>query len=113
MSCTYLDYAVAGDIGDVREVVLSGGAPDLADRLDGATIAAKLLDDGTLVATLTGAVVNAAKRIVSISLGAAGGWLATATPGEYQVDIEVTFSDGNVWTFPSDGSLRLQVRTSG
>lgn len=110
--CVRLERAVSGDEGDVREFVLSGGGLGPTD-LVGATIVGRVWRDGVAVATLTGTVVDAARRRVSISLGGAGGWLATAAEGEWFLDVQVTFSSGAKWTWPSSGPMILPVRASG
>lgn len=115
MSCVFLDTAVAGDVNDVREFVLSGGLPnaELAAALAevGVTIQGKI--NGT-AATLAGAVVDAATRRVSISLGDETGWLASATPDDgYDLEIVVALVNGTVLTFPSGAPMKLPVRARG
>lgn len=113
MGCTHLERAVAGDISDVRELVLSGGARDLATKLVGATITGKVWQGAGPASSLSGTLIDAARRLVSLSLGGVGGWLATAPVGKYNVEIEVAFLDGSSWTFPSGAPMQLEVRASG
>ncbi len=111
-TCERLETAVAGDVDDVRELVLTGGpgAAVLASVLasPGVTLSAKVWNDDVAAVPLTLTLVDAAKRIVGLNLGNSSGWLPTAVPGEYLVDLKV-----NQWTFPSNGPLLLRVRASG
>lgn len=113
MSCSFLEAAMAGDVNDVREIVLAGGGPDVTDRLAavGTTVVGKVRPYGSTGSweDLTGTVANAARRVIAISLGGVGGWLSTATAGEYELRYRVAFADGGVLTWPTGEPDRLTV----
>ncbi len=113
MSCSILEQAHAGDVNDVREIVLQGGGPDVTSRLaePGTTVAAMVRPWGSTGAwtTLTATVLNAARRVIAVSLGGTGGWLSTATAGTYEMKYVVTFADGTVLTWPTGDPDRIDV----
>lgn len=106
---TRLRPAVAGDIDDVRRVRLDG-----VENLGAAvSVVAHVWRRGGASVELDAAVVDASARIVAVELGDADGWLALATPDEYQLEVQVTFGDGSVLTWPDDRPMSLIVRAEG
>lgn len=89
----------AGDINDNIDAVLTG----VAD-LTGATVVAVVSHTTQPPVTLSGAIVSAVDRSVSIDLGDNTGWLATvAIAGEsYEVEFRVTWPDTTKLTWPSN-----------
>lgn len=110
MSCT-LATAVAGDVDDVRQIVLGPPAALTALDLDGATVVGHVWPEAGGAATdLAGSVVSVARKIIAINLGNASGWLASAAPGDYFIEYEITMTNGRVWTWPSAQPDRISVR---
>lgn len=101
--------AVSGDIGDHRIIALDGIA-----NLNAVTAVAAHVYLGsnqpTHVALLAAAVEDAAACTIRVELGAADGWLATAEPGTYRVEYQLTFANGDVLTWPAPPGDRLSVR---
>lgn len=113
MSCTWLDSAWAGDVNDVREVVLTGGPADLANLLVGGSVVGKVWPEGDLPSTavdLNAVIADPARKIIRVSFGGVGGWLDTATRGTYELHYKVTLNDGSTLTFPSGEPDRINVR---
>lgn len=105
--------AVQGDIGDTRLVRLDG-----ITNLNAATTVVAHIYTGsrsvaTHVATLTAEVDDPADCTITINLGAADGWLATAAPGRYLIEYQVTFASGDIITWPAAAGDRIQVRAQG
>lgn len=93
---TTLEYAVTGDIKDFRTLTL-GGVTDLAAA---SAVEAHVWRHNTH-ATLAASIVDATARTVRIELGDTSGWLPTiATAGDWNLEIQVTFADGTVLTWP-------------
>lgn len=104
-----LESAVSGDVNDLRVIGL--GQPLSPTDLVGATVEGHVwLEGSTTVHVLVGAVYDAARRLISVNLGAAGGWLPSAAAGEYLIEYQVTMLDGRVWTWPSAAPDRITVR---
>jgi hypothetical protein len=101
--------AVAGDVGDVRILQLDG----VVDLTGATAVEAHvwLPNDDTAAATLTGAVTDSANRLVSINLGGAGGWLPTARPTTYLLEVQVTFGS-TIKTWPQARPDTIEVRSS-
>lgn len=109
----YLKPAVQGDIGDQRIIVLAG-----IDNLNAvASVQAHVYTGSkqstTHVATLDAAVVDATDCTIAVELGDANGWLATATPGTYRIEYQLTFANGDVLTWPAEAGDKLKVRAQG
>lgn len=100
--------AVAGDVGDTITVRLDG-----IDTLNASSVRAIVRRPGTTTShVLTATITDANERTVTISLGDADGWLATdATVGTWDLEIEATFANGDVLTWPSAQPMRLAVRS--
>lgn len=115
MSCT-LATAVQGDVDDVRHVALSGGELD-NDDLVGATVEGHVWPvAGGASTNLPGSVVNAARKIIAVSLGGAGGWLPSLSiteDTEFFIEYEITFLSGAILTWPSPEPDRILVRVQG
>jgi hypothetical protein len=81
----------------------SGNAVDLID----ATVRFHMRAIGGNSAAVDAAatVVNAASGLVQYDWEAAD----TADVGSFQAEFEVTYSDGTVETFPSDGYIRVEI----
>ncbi len=97
---------VQGDVNDELTFVM-GGVNDLTGA---ASIEAHVWRSGFLAATLAAAVSDPVERLVVVQLSP---WLATATPGEWYFEIEMTFGDGTVLTWPSCDPPILRVRADG
>lgn len=106
-STRQLRPAVAGDVNDVRTLTLNG-IEDL-DGLDSIEGHVQPVSGGASE-TLAVTVTDSATATVTLSLGGVAGWLADATPGTYRIDVEATFLDGTVLTWPADAPLGLRVR---
>lgn len=101
--------AVSGDVGDTRTVALNG----VEDLDDATSVEAHVWRYGvTEVTTLAASVTDATARTITVQLGGAEGWLATAAPGRWFVEYEVTFG-ATVITWPSQRPDVLQVRAEG
>lgn len=103
-----LTPAVSGDLGDTRTVRLDG----LTDLENVTAIEAHVWRTSTAGVVLAAAVVDATERTVRINLGEASGWLATAEPGTWFIEVEATFNDGSVLTFPSNAQPRNALAPS-
>lgn len=55
--------------------------------------------------------IDAAASVVSIGGVVEYSWTPqdTDTPGAYAAEFEVTYADGSVETFPSDGYIRVEI----
>ena len=104
-----LKPAVTGDVNDARTVRLDG----VANLSAVSTITSHVWRVGVAHAVLATTVVDADARTVRISLGGAGGWLASAVPDTYSVEVEATFADGSVLTWPDARPMTLTVREQG
>ena len=99
---------VAGDIGDTRNVTLGG-----VQTLVGATAVAhvRYLADPTVIADLAATITSTTDRTVTVNLGTSGGWLPSRpASGDWDIEVEVTFGDGSVLTFPDGDPDTLTVR---
>lgn len=100
---------VAGDAGDTITVDLGGIA-----NLDAvATVEAHVWKQGTAPAVLDADVLDAAACTITVDLGDATGWLATAGYGRWSLEYEVTFLDGSALTWPQLGPDTIVVRSAG
>lgn len=103
-----LEPAVAGDIDDVRTLRMDG-----IDNLDDVTaIEAHVWKSRGAATTLAAEILDATARTVSVSLGDDEGWLATATPDAYLLEIEVEIGDATL-TWPNGSPAVLWVRSQG
>ena len=100
--------AVVGDVNDIRIFQLAGVA-----SLAGVDAIEAHVWSTTGAANLTGAVVDSGERTVSITLGGSSGWLSTATAGIWNMEIEATYSDGSILTWPTGRPIQLTVRAAG
>jgi hypothetical protein len=105
-----LQPAVQGDVGDRRIVRLDGVA-----NLDGVdTIRAHAWRRNVADVELGVTVVDSAARTVEVDLGGADGWLATVTEAAvWFIEVEATFVDGSVLTWPADAPMTIAVRLQG
>lgn len=103
-----LTPAHQGDRGDTRVVTLGG----IATLTSASSVRALITRDDTIV-VLAAAVTDAAACEVTIQLGSADDdWLPSRPEvGAWRVQVEVTFADGSVLTWPTarTGSIPLQV----
>lgn len=99
---------VQGDIDDTIVVTLNG-----IDNLAGVDTVEGHVWRGTTTETLDAAVADSAARTVTVQLGDADGWLATATAGYWRFEVQATFGDGTVLTWPADAADRIYVRAQG
>lgn len=61
--------------------------------------------EGTVVIDEAATVINAAGGVVGYTFTA----LETATAGTYEVEFEVTYSDGAIETFPNSGNSQITI----
>jgi len=96
-------YRTQGDVTDTIVNRLLG-----IDSLITATaVVGHVSFGGAAAATLTGAVSDAVACEVTLQCGT---WLLTATPGEWDLETQVTFGDGSVKTWPGKGTDSIVVR---
>lgn len=100
---------VQGDLKDTLTVTLDG----VADLNAVTAVIAHVWRSGVPVVNLTAAVTNAATRLVTVQLGSAGGWLASATPTTWRFEVQATFADGSVLTWPAGTPDMIVVRAQG
>ena len=100
------DPCKTGDIGDVRTVTLGG-----VESLTAATAVAHIAHPDGDTATLDATITDTAARTVDVALGTAvDDWLpAGPALGFWSIEVEVTFGDGSVLTFPNDHDDILEV----
>lgn len=100
---------VQGDVNDVVIVTCSGVA-----NLNAVTAAeAHVWQRGKTASTLAASVTNAATLQVTVQLGGATGWLATAKAGEWFLETQLTYADGSVLTWPEGAPDVIEVRRQG
>lgn len=92
-----------GDIGETITVRLDG----IGTLTDAATVEAHVWTDPDNTTALEATITNPTGRLVTIELGDAEGWLATldipaGTTIDYQLRCRVTFTNGDVLTWPTD-----------
>lgn len=106
--------AVRGDLKATVEVGLAG----VAD-ITGATVRGHVWQTGITPILLTGAVSRAVATAtepcaVLIQLGVdVNGWLATAAPGIWLFEQELTFPNGVELTWPDSSPDLIRVRAQG
>lgn len=110
---TILVPAKAGDVRDVRTIRLDDKVGDTTtpfDLTNASSVRALVRLKGTK-AVLAGAVTDAVGGIVEIQLGIAPtDWLpARPKAGDWQFEVEVTFNDGTILTWPAYGYDTLEV----
>ena len=105
-----LQPAVQGDVNDRRQLRLDG-----LETLDAVTsIKGHVWRRGVADVELAVTVTDSAARTVELNLGGVGGWLATRTDAAtWFIEIEATFSNGSVLTWPADRPMELFVRLQG
>lgn len=108
-----LKAAVQGDVGDERTITLAG-----IDNLDSVSAVVAHVYTGnktetTHVATLDAAVASSSDCTITVQLGDATGWLATADPGNYRIEYQLTFANGDILTWPAVDGDRIRVRAQG
>lgn len=99
-------YRVRGDVNDFVDVTLSG----VQDLTNVSAVEGHVALDRTKV-NLAAAVTDPVARTVRVQLGGAvGGWLRTAEPGSWKLEIEATFLDGTILTWPAASTDTIVVR---
>ncbi len=103
---TCLQPAKAGDSGDTRIVRLDG----IADLSTVASVAA-FVKQKRLKATLTASVLDVTDRTITVHLGVApSGWLAARpAKGEWEIEYQVTMTNGDIITWPNQGHDSIHV----
>ena len=96
--------ATSGDANDERIVTL-GGTADLA-TVSSIRALVQSKADPSVSSVLSASVLNATARTVTVVFGS---WLATAAAGGYWLEVETTWSDGTILTFPQGRPDSLQV----
>lgn len=100
---------VAGDVGDTITVTL-GGITNL-DAVQ--TLEAHVWVDGSDAVVLAAAVADSTASTITVDLGDATGWLATAGYGRWNAEYELTFLDGSKLTWPQMRPDTIVVRGQG
>tara|TARA_R110000803_G_scaffold61660_1_gene121617 strand:- start:254 stop:577 length:324 start_codon:yes stop_codon:yes gene_type:complete len=85
---------------------LKNGSGDAVDLIN-TTVRLHMRAIGSTVATIDAAAVVISEAGGTVQYD----WVAgdTSATGSYQVEFEVTYSDGTVETFPNDGYIRVQI----
>lgn len=96
---------VQGDVKDKLIVVLDG-----VENLTGATAVAYVWQNGVARTTLTATITDPVARTVSVDLGGASGWLSAVAPGTWLLEVEVTFTDATILTWPAGAPDMIVVR---
>lgn len=97
---------VKGDVNDTITVILSG-----VENLAGATaVEAHVWHNDIDPETLPAAITNPTTRTVVVQLGGVTGWLSDAAEHVWLVDVQVTFGDGTILTWPSGRPDTIAVR---
>lgn len=99
---------VQGDVDDQLTVVLEG----VADLNSAVSVEAHVWRDGVAPIVLAAAITDPVARVVVVDLGGAAGWLSTARPGVWFVDLEVTFGAGAQLTWPAGVPATIAVRAN-
>lgn len=96
-----------GDEGDTAAFTLTG-----ISTLNGATSVRALVQRKETIAILDATVTDAPGREVTVEWGTTGGWLPSRPKvGRWDLQIEVTFVDGRILTWPNtgDGTAFVEV----
>lgn len=96
---------VRGDVSDTIIVILYG-----VESLTGAQSVEAHVWHETTRFTLVAEVLNSADRTVLVHLGGVSGWLATAETKVWNHEVEITFTDGSILTWPSGKPDTITVR---
>jgi hypothetical protein len=93
-----------GDLEDTLLVGLCG----IADITGATVLGLARLGSGAVVQLAGGTIFNAVATstlpcAVIVPLGSTGGWLETATPGEWMYETELTWPTGTKLTWPGRG----------
>lgn len=98
---------VQGDVNDTITIVLSG-----VENLNTASAVEAHVWHGTVdPETLPAAITNPTTRTVVVQLGGASGWLSDAAEHVWYLDLQVTFADGSILTWPSGIPDTISVRS--
>lgn len=100
---------VQGDLNDKLTVTLDG----VADLNAVTAVVGHVWRPGVAPVNLTAAVTNAATRVVTIQLGSGGGWLATAVVDNWRFEVQATYADGSILTWPAGSPDTIIVRGQG
>lgn len=99
---------VAGDVNDERILIV----PDFPNLDWVSSAVAELINPSTgAITTLTATVTDPAAKHVRVNFGAPGGWLPSATPGEYRLRLQLS-GGAQVLTVPSRRSQYVTVNVS-
>lgn len=99
---------VQGDVDRTLTVTLG----QIADLSAVSTIEAHVWR-GSTYETLTAVVLDADDCTVTVDLGDDDGWLSDAAPGTWALEVEATFADGSVATWPEEKPDKIIVRAQG
>lgn len=100
--------AVAGDIGDSRDILLRG----VSSLAPVSSVEAHVWRRDVTPVTLT-ATLDVATLIATVQFGGVGGWLAGALPGKWNFEIQINFTGGNKLTWPEGDPDEIHVRAQG
>ena len=101
---------VQGDINDTLVIQLDGVA-DFQLATATANVWLPGFEPAPLTCTLANGVDGSTPvGLCTVHLGGPGEWLTTAEPGDYLIEVEVTFDDGSVLTWPEGPPDHLRVR---
>lgn len=97
---------VQGDVNDTLAVMLCG----VVDLSGATAVETHVWRMGLPGATLVTAITDPIARTAQVELSP---WLADAHPGLWKFEVQVTFGDGTVLTWPSCDPPELRVRAQG
>lgn len=110
---TKLKSAKAGDVGEVRRLQLRGRISDESagvDLIDAVSVRAIAKRNGVSV-VLPVTVFDSATGVVDVALGALpADWLPKGPSiGKWQFEVEVTYTNGSILTWPNEGYDEIEV----
>lgn len=102
-----LKAAISGDVGDIRLIKVSGNF----DNLDDVASVRALAQKGSATVELGASVASSAARTIQVELGSPpGGWLSGGpTLGKWTMQLEITFDNGQVLTWPNQDTMNINV----
>lgn len=97
---------VQGDVDDTITVILNG----VEDLTTAVSVVAHVWHGQATPVNLPAAVTDPVTRTVVVQLGGAAGWLSDATITVWFLEVQVTFGNGAVLTWPSGRPDTISVR---
>lgn len=97
---------VQGDVNDTITAVLNG----VEDLVPATAVEAHVWRHDVAPETLAAAITDPVTRTVIVQLGGATGWLFDAAETVWYLDVQVTFADGTILTWPAGVPATIAVR---